>query len=85
MTIAGALATDTTVTWQPVVGAVRYRVHLRRNDAQDWQKVVEVPAPAVTTILKDVIVDDTFVGVGAVGADGAESLVTFAGPEPRKR
>jgi hypothetical protein len=36
-------------------------------------------------VLKDVIVDDTFVGVGAVGADGAESLVTFAGPEPRKR
>ncbi|WP_242138853.1 MULTISPECIES: M20/M25/M40 family metallo-hydrolase [unclassified Sphingomonas] len=85
VTIAGAVATDTTVTWQPVVGAVRYRVHLRRNDAQDWQKVVEVPAPAVTTVLKDVIVDDTFVGVGAVGADGAESLVTFAGPEPRKR
>ena len=85
VTIAGALATDTTVKWEPVAGAVRYRVHYRRNDVQDWQKTVEVAAPAVTAVLKDVIVDDTFVGVGAVGADGAESLVTFAGPEPRKR
>jgi hypothetical protein len=85
VTIAGALATDTTVKWEPVEGAVRYRVHYRRNDVQDWQKTVEVAAPAVTAVLKDVIVDDTFVGVGAVSADGAESLVTFAGPEPRKR
>ena len=85
VTIAGALATDTTVKWEPVEGAVRYRVHYRRNDTEDWQKTVAVAAPAVTAVLKDVIVDDTFVGVGAVGADGAESLVTFAGPEPRKR
>ena len=84
VTIAGALSFDTTVKWQPVEGAVSYRVHWRRNDAQDWQKAVDVPAPAVMTVLKNIPVDDNFVGVGAVAADGSESLVTFAGPEPRQ-
>jgi hypothetical protein len=84
VSIAGALSFDTTVKWQPVEGAVGYRIHWRRNDAQDWQKSVDVPAPAVTTILKDIPVDDNFVGVGALAADGSESLITFAGPEPRR-
>eukprot|EP01035_Chromulina_nebulosa_P040355 gene40355-54576_t len=39
VTIAGALSFDTTVKWQPVEGAVSYRVHWRRNDAQDWQRI----------------------------------------------
>jgi hypothetical protein len=34
-------------------------------------------------VLKDISVDDHFVGVSAVAANGAESLVSFAGPEPR--
>jgi len=84
VTIAGALSFDTTVKWQPVDGAVSYRVHWRRNDAQDWQKSVDVPAPAVMTVLKDTPVDDNFVGVAAVAADGSESLISFAGPEPRQ-
>ena len=84
VSIAGALSFDTTVKWQPVEGAVGYRVHWRRNDAQDWQKSIDVPAPAVTTVLKDIPVDDNFIGVGAVTADGSESLITFAGPEPRR-
>lgn len=84
VSIAGALSFDTTVKWQPVEGAVSYRVHWRRNDAQDWQKSVDVSAPAVTTVLKDIPVDDNFVGVGAVAADGSESLISFAGPEPRR-
>ncbi|HSI16451.1 MAG TPA: peptidase M28, partial [Sphingomonas sp.] len=84
VSIAGALSFDTTVKWQPVEGAVGYRVHWRRNDAQDWQKSVDVPAPAVTAVLKDIPVDDNFVGVGALAADGSESLITFAGPEPRR-
>lgn len=83
VTVAGALSFDTTVKWQPVAGATAYRIHWRRNDAQDWQKSTDVPASATSTVLKDISVDDHFVGVGAVAANGAESLVTFAGPEPR--
>jgi Zn-dependent M28 family amino/carboxypeptidase len=80
VTIAGALGYDATVKWQPVEGATGYRIHWRRNDAQDWQKALDVAAPALTTMLKDVPVDDNFIGVSALGPDGAESLVTFAGP-----
>jgi len=34
---------------------------------------------ATTATLKNVPVDDHFVGVSALGANGAESLVSFAG------
>ncbi|MEG3174666.1 M20/M25/M40 family metallo-hydrolase [Sphingomonas sp. RB3P16] len=85
VTIAGALSFDTTVKWQPVAGATAYRVHWRRNDTQDWQKSVDVTGSAASTVLKDISVDDHFVGVAAVAADGSESVVTFAGPEPRAR
>jgi hypothetical protein len=78
--ISGALGYDTTVAWQPVEGAAGYRIHWRRNDAQDWQKAIDLPASAATEVLKGVPVDDNFVGVSALGLDGAESLVTFAGP-----
>jgi hypothetical protein len=77
VTIGGALASDTSVKWEPVPGASRYRVHWRRADAQDWQQHVDVTGSE--TVLKGVIVDDNFVGVSALAADGAESLVTFGG------
>lgn len=84
VTIAGALSDDTTVRWQTVAGASAYRLHWRRNDAQDWQHSRDVPASATSQVLTNVPVDDNFVGVSAVAADGSESLVTFAGPEPRR-
>jgi hypothetical protein len=77
VTIGGALSTDTSVKWEPVPGASAYRVHWRRADAQDWQHQVDVKGSE--TWLKGVIVDDNFVGVSALAADGAESLVTFGG------
>ncbi len=83
VTIAGALSFDTTIKWKPVEGAAAYRIHWRRTDAQDWQKSTDVAASATSIVLKDIGADDHFLGVGAVAADGAESLVTFAGPEPR--
>lgn len=75
-TIAGALATDTTVTWDPVPGAARYRIHWRRNDANDWTDHRDVTGEKA--VLDGIIVDDTFVGVSSLSADGAESIVTFA-------
>jgi len=81
VTIGGALATDTSVKWEPVAGASGYRVHWRRADAADWQHQVDVKG--AETSLKGVIVDDTFVGVSALAADGSESLVTFGGRERR--
>lgn len=84
VTIAGALSRDTTVRWEPVPGAVRYRVRWRRTDRPAWSDVRDV-AGATTTVLTQVPVDDHFVGVSAVAADGSESLLTFAGREPPTR
>lgn len=75
VTIGGALAADTSVKWAAVPGAVKYRIHWRRADAQNWTGQRDVTG--TETSLKGVVVDDSFVGVSAIGADGSESLVTF--------
>jgi Peptidase family M28 len=80
-TLGGAVSSDTIVKWSPSPGAQRYRVYTRRADAQDWTLASE--AEGNETTLKGLIVDDHFVGVSAVGANGAESIVTFAGLPPR--
>ncbi len=77
VTIGGALASDTSVKWAAVPGAVKYRIHWRRADARDWTNHLDVTDAEAS--LKGVIVDDSFVGVSSIGADGAESLVTFGG------
>jgi len=76
-TIAGALSRDTQVKWTPVPGAARYRVYWRRTDRQDWSDHRDVTG--METLLVQTPVDDHFVGVAALAADGSESLVTFAG------
>ncbi len=85
VSLNGALSADTSVTWAAVSGASGYRVRWRRNDKQDWTDQRDVPATATNTVLKDVIVDDTFIGVSALSADGSESLVTFGTRMPRRR
>jgi len=76
-TISGALSRDTKVVWAPVPGAIRYRLHWRRNDTADWTGHRDVTG--TQAILPQTPVDDHFVGVSALSADGSESLVTFAG------
>jgi hypothetical protein len=82
VTLGGAVSADTTVTWDAVPGAFAYRVYWRRNDRQDWSDVRAV-AGRNETVLKDVVVDDHFVGVAALAADGSESIVTFGERAPR--
>ena len=77
VSISGALSHDTTVKWAAVPGAVKYRVRWRRSDAGDWTNSADIAG--TETLLKQVPVDDNFVGVSALSADGAESLVSFAG------
>ncbi|WP_353217643.1 M20/M25/M40 family metallo-hydrolase, partial [Sandarakinorhabdus sp.] len=82
--LQGAVGSDTKVSWTAVAGAAAYRVHWRRNDAQDWTQHRDVPVMATETVLKDMIVDDMFVGVSALAADGSESIVTFGGRALRR-
>ena len=77
--IAGALSDDTHVTWEPVPGAAAYRIRWRRADRPDWTDMRDIPAPASALDLAHVNIDDHFFGVSALGADGAESITTFAG------
>ena len=83
VSLDGALSMDTRVFWDAVPGAAAYKVYWRRADAQDWTDS-RVVTGATETLLKDVVVDDHFIGVAAVARDGAESLVTFGGMAPRK-
>ncbi|KQS01347.1 peptidase M28 [Sphingomonas sp. Leaf357] len=75
VTISGDLSRDTKVVWAAIPGAISYRVRWRRSDARDWTDSVTVSGPE--TVLRNVPVDDNLIGVSAVAADGAESLVTF--------
>jgi hypothetical protein len=81
VSIAGALSRDTTVKWTPVPNAAGYRVRWRRNDAQSWTETRDITGTG--TVLVQVPVDDNFVGVSALSATGAESLVSFAGRDRR--
>src|SRR3954463_7693156 len=36
--VEGAVSTDTTITWAPVVGATAYNVRWRRTDANQWER-----------------------------------------------
>jgi len=76
--IEGAVASDTTIHWQPVAGATGYRVWWRDTLAPQWQQSRWV-GDATKTTLKDIVVDDAFFGVSAIAADGFESPVVFAG------
>lgn len=84
VTISGALSDDTSVGWLPVDGAARYRIYWRRTDARDWQHSIDVVGgTAGRAVLSNVPVDDDFFGVSALGPEGAESLISFAGPAAR--
>lgn len=83
VSLDGALSMDTRVFWDAVPGASAYKVFWRRADAQDWADS-RVVTGATETVLKDVVVDDHFIGVAAIGKDGAASIVTFGGMAPRK-
>ncbi|RSV43911.1 M20/M25/M40 family metallo-hydrolase [Sphingomonas sp. ABOLE] len=83
--LSGALATDTTVKWPAVAGAAKYRVYWRAADSDAWTNHVDVAGDKTETVLGGIIVDDSFVGVAAVAADGAESLVSFGARPVRER
>jgi hypothetical protein len=83
VSLTGDLSRDTQVSWSAVPGAARYRVRWRRTDTPDWTASREVTGTAAT--LAQVPVDDHFVGVSALAANGSESLVTFGGRAPARR
>ena len=78
--IAGAVTTDTVMSWTPRADAASYRVWWRDTTAPQWQRSrAFTAADAAHAVLKNVDLDDFFFGVSAVSADGWESPVVFPG------
>lgn len=78
VTIKGAVAYDTTVSWQPSPGAASYKVWWRETTAPQWQHSYDAGS-ATTAVLKGINIDDYFFGVSAISKDGWESPVEFPG------
>ncbi|MEX2181245.1 MAG: M28 family peptidase [Gemmatimonadaceae bacterium] len=66
-----------TIRWDPVPGAVSYDLLVRRTTAPTYTRIVAVGN--VTSFLLDEQLDDVWVGVRAVGANGHRSLTTVVG------
>jgi Peptidase family M28 len=66
-----------TIRWSPVANAVGYELLVRRTTDPTYTRIV--PAGAGTEFLLDEQLDDVWVGVRAVGADGHRSLTTVVG------
>ena len=79
--IAGAVTTDTVMTWTPQAGVASYRVWWRDTTAPQWQhsRTYTANVDPGHAVLKNVDLDDFFFGVSAVSADGWESPVSFPG------
>jgi hypothetical protein len=71
---------DASLRWQPVPGAVSYRVYWRDAWSNDWQHQRDAGSTTQLT-LPGLSVDDLVFGVSAVGAEGFESVVsTYVAP-----
>ncbi|MFN2397574.1 MAG: M28 family peptidase [Gemmatimonadaceae bacterium] len=68
------------LTWQPVRGAARYEVLVRRTSAPTWEKVIPV-GDTQSYLLEDQL-DDVWAGVRSVGPTGHRSLAVVLPPPP---
>jgi hypothetical protein len=74
-----ALDNDTTLTWEPSVGAAAYEVVWRSTKAPDWEYVQTVSSGTRATL--KVSKDNVIFGVRAVDAAGHRSLPVVPEPE----
>ena len=76
--IGGAVSASTTLTWDNVDDSnlIGYKIYWRDTTAPQWQYSKFV-GKVNSYKLENVIIDNYFFGVAAVGKDGNESLVVF--------
>ncbi len=76
--IGGAVAPSTTLAWDRTddPNCIGYKIYWRDTTAPQWQYSRFV-GKVNTFLLEDVIIDNYFFGVAAVGKDGNESMVVF--------
>ncbi|MBS0482857.1 MAG: M28 family peptidase [Proteobacteria bacterium] len=80
--VEAAVQTYTMLRWEPVAGAVSYRIWRRRTDAPGWNakpQIVKAGQPTEVN-LAGVRGDDWLFGVSSVDSNGIESPVASAVP-----
>lgn len=84
--IGGAVSASTTLSWAAVQdpNLAGYKLYWRDTDQPQWQHSRFVPAGTTRFTLENVIIDNFLFGVAAVGKDGNESPVVFAGEQMRR-
>jgi Zn-dependent M28 family amino/carboxypeptidase len=80
VTLEGAVSFDTKVSWSAVPGAVGYRVWRRATTEPHWGFPQKADAGQTSLVLKNIVIDDWFIGVSSLAADGHESPVEFPAP-----
>ena len=82
VTSEGAVLHDTTLGWQPVAGAVGYRVWWRDTTAPQWEHHRDfriTRGTPIKVVLKNIVIDDWAFGVTSVDEFGNESPVVYPG------
>jgi Zn-dependent M28 family amino/carboxypeptidase len=74
--IGGIVEPSAKLTWDKVKDAVGYRIYWRDTTSPTWDHSHYVGAVTNFT-LEGIVIDNSFFGVAAVGADGIESIVSF--------
>jgi Zn-dependent M28 family amino/carboxypeptidase len=80
--VEGAVRHDTTVSWQPVAGAVGYRVWWRDTTAAQWEHHRDfrvTDGSPIKAVLSNIVIDDWAFGVTSVDESGNESPVVYPG------
>ena len=82
VTITGAVQPSTTLSWKRVDAAnlAGYRVYWRDTTAPQWMQSRFVGKTTNYTF-ENLVIDNYFFGVAAVGHDGNESVVVFPSPQ----
>jgi len=79
VSIKGAVAPSTTLSWKKVPDAAGYRVHWRLTTSPVWTHS-RLVGDVTEATLENLVIDNYFFGVAAISADGFESPVVFPGP-----
>lgn len=74
--IGGIVEADAKLKWEKVKDAVGYKIYWRDTTSPTWDHSRYVGNVTEHT-LKEIVIDNSFFGVAAVGKDGIESMVSF--------
>lgn len=83
--ISGAVKPSTTLYWDKMEddNLAGYKVYFRETTSPTWDNFYEVDKEAVQYTLENIVIDNYFFGVAAVGQNGQESLIVFPGEVKR--